>query len=357
MDAAFVHSLLQSHPSHHRLRRVPVDIRPSRCLSLSSGLEDNALNTTVSIPSMDGDGNGDDTMALYRAQNAFSILARQGKAWKRLSHIVEMALTLGENDSSLLPTTPALSNTTIVDVGTDHGLLAIGLALTGRYRKVIGIDVSENALENALSLLGQVKGHSFSTGNRNVEEMDHSLCAPIDFRCGNGLQALDNGEGTVVCIAGMGVKSIIQILEQSRSCQGRAELELDRVRCKQLILQPTNSKPRNLIALYKKLQEDGWEVSDERIEVLSSRWYMTTKFERRNFVTSPDDNFNDDYAGNSLTLPGDVLSSSRFPQMYPVFDSYCQHHERWILRDAAFGPIHPLETEWLRRFGDQETTQ
>jgi tRNA A22 N-methylase len=35
----------------------------------------------------------------------------------------------------------------IVDVGTDHSILAIALAATGRFQKVIGIDVSEQVLE------------------------------------------------------------------------------------------------------------------------------------------------------------------------------------------------------------------
>jgi tRNA A22 N-methylase len=275
------------------------------------------------------DGVAGEETARYRAQQAFSILARQRRTWKRLSHIVDMALQDGiETENSF---------TNIVDVGTDHGLLAMGFSLSGRFSKVIGIDISEKAFQNSLSLLEHVKNHS--------TEAKH-LINPVEFRYGDGLRALNDGEGQIVCIAGMGANTMLQILSPGS--------ELDRIQCTRLILQPTNSKPRNLILLYKKLQQDGWEVANEQIEKLSGRWYVTIRFKRLEAVTT----FVDLASGSkdpALTLPGTVLSSqyNTFHPMRQAFDDYCQHHNKWILFDAEYAPLDALELQWLKIFGNQ----
>jgi hypothetical protein len=72
------------------------------------------------------------------AYEAFSVLARREKSWRRLGHLVDLVIMdHGTNRNNTI--------CSIADVGTDHGLLAMGLALSGCFDKVVGVDVSQQA--------------------------------------------------------------------------------------------------------------------------------------------------------------------------------------------------------------------
>jgi tRNA A22 N-methylase len=235
------------------------------------------------------------------------------------------------------------------------------------------------ALNNgALALLQQVhektkdNGDEDSAGGINTN-------IPIEFRLGDGLHVVDQAD--IICIAGMGVHSMVNILHQEQSQQtrrrrpppppqqqqqqqlsaaetnapdGEDSLTLSRIGCTRLILQPTNSRPRHLMVLYNRLQETGWMVEDERIEKLSSRWYITTSFRKQtqsniNIVT-------EEQSSTKVVLPGSILSTTLTSShaMYQVFEEYCHHHTMWIEEDSkARRRIDPEEAHWLDHFRNQ----
>lgn len=285
----------------------------------------------------------DERYSLYESVSSY--LFRQGKTWKRLSHLLEMAA--GDQDKSEeAQKVSGAKKESVADVGTDHGLLAMGLALTGKYSTVVGVDVSDQALTyGALSMLEKIRNQ---TKTFDEEGFESSPELPVEFRLGNGLEALELGEADIICIAGMGVNTMLQILEPNGSgCRN-----LEKIGCKRLVLQATNSRPRNLIRLYDRLQEMGWKVEDERIEKLSSRWYITARFELENGAEYTQ---HDPEKGGTLRLelPGSKLQSlNKENAMREIFDEYCLHHKQWIQKDSKL-PSYQMDTRdnrWLEYF-------
>ena len=255
----------------------------------------------------------DDSLSRERARDAFSKLAKKGRSWRRLRHMVDLACMCTEP--------PVCS---IADIGCDHGLLTLGLAVSGRFQKVIGVDISERALsDGAIALYGQMLEDLKK--NDNSEQLSTSSLFPVEFCVGDGLSVLEPGQADVLCIAGMGVNTMMQILYPS---------QLNRVGCHSLILQPTNSRPRNLISLYDSLDDAGWSVTNERIEFLSSRWYISALFTRHPDVPA---------AANSI--PGQFLDKSE------AYRSFVQHHRQWIERDSKNGIVDKNDRRWLEFIG------
>jgi tRNA A22 N-methylase len=269
----------------------------------------------------------DNAVALLAAHDAFSLIAKRKKSWKRLGHLVNLAASTG------------LSRT-IADVGTDHGLLAIGLALSGRFVGVLGVDISQKALDGGIALWENVQ--------TKCEDAESEDSISIDFRQSDGLQKVKTGEADVVCIAGMGVNTMLKILKSDRD----SILHLDRINCQQLLLQATNSRPSNLILLYDHLQSSGWKLIDERIEYVSSRWYVSSHFSRakenESFKQSP----------KTFELPtAKVAKVEKTEPMYDIFKDYVNHHCNWIEQDAAFRGriIRESDQRWLAEFGGNAT--
>lgn len=89
---------------------------------------------------------------------------------------------------------------TMADIGTDHGFLPLYLVENGISPKAILCDISGPSLNKARAL---------------AEEMASAgvdVKARVDFREGNGLAVLDDGEVDAVVIAGMGGVLITEIL-------------------------------------------------------------------------------------------------------------------------------------------------
>lgn len=312
--------------------------------------------------------------ARSRAEAGFALLARQGRSWRRLSHLVDLAI-LDDATSSGTRTArchdAAATKSTIADVGTDHGLLAMGLALTGRFSSVIGVDVSDLALKNgAFALLRQMENlegvtrlgkENDSTVNGNHGGLQRSAELPIEFRLGNGLKNLEKGEANCICIAGMGVHRMIEILQAPTAeslPNGDRGTDLARIGCRQLILQPTNSRPRSLILLYDTLQRDGWRLTDERIEKLSSRWYVTAGF--RKHITDINNAAQKEIPDPTLwDLPGSKLydaEGSESSPMRTVLNDYIQFHKEWIHFDSIRSnqTLDADDKRWLERFGQRK---
>ena len=297
---------------------------------------------SISSTSIRKYGDYDERDSFYEAVSAY--LFRQGKTWKRLSHLMDMATDDKDEAEKAM-----ISPKSVADVGTDHGLLAMGLALSGNYNKVVGVDVSDQALTyGAIALLEQIRNQTMSLNDDFFEEF------PIEFRLGNGLEALEFGEADIICIAGMGVNTMLKILEQESSMNSEGTC-LEKIGCKRLVLQATNSRPRNLILLYDRLQKMGWKVRDERIEKLSSRWYITACFEIRNDAPSSI-HLDESVPLVDLELPGLKLRSfDKTCSTRKIFDEYCLHHKQWIQQDAKVSrqQINSRDLRWLEYFDEK----
>jgi tRNA (adenine22-N1)-methyltransferase len=87
-----------------------------------------------------------------------------------------------------------VSGSTVADIGTDHGMLALCLAERSEITKVVATELNINPLERAKSNISHTK---------------------VELRFGFGLQPISAGEVDTVIIAGMGGHTIADILNAS----------------------------------------------------------------------------------------------------------------------------------------------
>lgn len=132
----------------------------------------------------------------------------------------------------------------VADIGTDHAYLAIYLIETGSAEWVVAGDVNRGPYEAALA-------------NIRSRGLQHS----IDLRIGEGLRVLRPGEVDVVVLAGLGGRTICNILGE-----GRPVLE----RLKRLVLQPM----RDLAMVRGWLLENGWRLVDEEMVREDGHYYV-----------------------------------------------------------------------------------
>jgi len=288
----------------------------------------------------------DTASSLRSAEEALDRLARRGKSWQRLRHLVDLSV------QQPLPHSHSSTRTSVADVGTDHGLLAMGLAATGQFAPVVGVDVSERALQRGAWELQRQVVESLSQQQHpaNKTSVDHQedLVLPVFFQS-DGLSGLAKGQADTVCIAGMGVHTMLEILTQRTNATQMDELLLDVLDCRRLVLQPTNSRPRHLLRLYDTLRGMGWGAQDERIEYVSSRCYLSTCFERDG----------DDGDGDGSLLPGTILVANNEKkadsEMSSILADWVAHHCTWILQDLGKKSSSPFlvddrEARWMEAF-------
>lgn len=91
-------------------------------------------------------------------------------------------------------------DSTVCDIGTDHGYIPVYLIKENISRKVIGTDISKGSLNKIIDLIEK----------ENLEEY-------IESRLGDGLDILNPNEVDTLIIAGMGGILISEILENGRS--------------------------------------------------------------------------------------------------------------------------------------------
>ena len=252
-------------------------------------------------------------------EDLFSLLARTGKTKRRLRHLLDLAMEC-EVDRT------GGSSSVIADIGCDHGILAFALAFSGKFSSVIGVDASDLALKNG-ALRNQKKIGSLKNGPS----------VAIDFRHGNGLTTLMDNEVNSICLAGMGVDTMMEVLFSTSSNSGISELE--RIGCQYIYVQPANPRPRHLVKLYDALQMAGYDLSKERIEEFISnkshehQWHITTAFVKR----QQENTHNNLLHHKELRLPGEYLvtmDNSTHKDMYNAYVNYLNHHRRWIFADA-----------------------
>ena len=232
---------------------------------------------------------------------------------------------------------------TCVDVGCDHGLLTISLGATGIFNNVVGIDVSEQALQNgALVNFDRVK----ILASKLQHLLPPDFPSNLTFKVGNGLKDSNFGQNTTVCICGMGVHTMIDIIFPPNAC---AEMKGNNV-YNRFVLQPTNSKPRNLISIYDRLQNAGYVVEQEQITLISSRFYFTTSFAPN--LALVESSIQQELP--SPMLPGEFLLKNKSEikrETLETFYEYVKFHHGWIGRDKKSKQILNTEDErWLSVF-------
>ncbi|CBJ32050.1 SAM-dependent methyltransferase [Ectocarpus siliculosus] len=204
------------------------------------------------------------------------------------------------------------------DIGTDHGLLAICLHANGanviagdraagplnvaRQNAKLYLRHAQQApfsvLTTAAAERGAPAGKSECTGTPDATA--ETLLRPInegssgegvgndgavadgvfprlECRLGDGLAVLEQGEADTVCIAGVGVKTMIQILSTStsdssvdvtdspESSHGRGVPALSRLGVRRLVLQPMDARLEYMRDLRVWLRENGWRITQEKI--------------------------------------------------------------------------------------------
>ncbi len=126
----------------------------------------------------------------------------------------------------------------VADIGTDHGLLPIALVSSGKVPFAIAIDNKEQPL--------QVARDNIAAAN---------LADRISACLGDGLRSLRPGDVKTIVIAGMGVSTIMRLLQ----CSDMAALGIET-----LILQANGSAYAHR-RLRQALPELGFAIDDERL--------------------------------------------------------------------------------------------
>jgi len=132
----------------------------------------------------------------------------------------------------------------VVDIGTDHAYLPVYLLENGIAGRVVA---------------GEVRSGPYGIAAGAVRAA--GLEDQIEVRLGDGLQIISPGEVNVVVLAGMGGRTICEILNS-----GRAVLDgLER-----LILQPMRDAPM----VRRWLVENNWRMIDEEMVFEDNHYYV-----------------------------------------------------------------------------------
>jgi tRNA (adenine22-N1)-methyltransferase len=123
----------------------------------------------------------------------------------------------------------------VADIGSDHALLPVFLALSGNIRRAVAGEIHDGPLQAARRQVARER-----------------LEAVVDVRKGDGLQVLDPGEADCIVIAGMGGHLISSIL-------GEGKEKLDGV--SRLVLQPNVGEDQ----VRQWLRDNSWHLVGEDI--------------------------------------------------------------------------------------------
>ena len=138
----------------------------------------------------------------------------------------------------------------VVDIGTDHGYLAIELIREKNCEKVIATDKNKLPLESS---------------RRNI--IDAGFQDKIDLRLGDGLTVLKIDEIDEICIAGLGGSLIVDILKNSPEIVNSV---------KKIIIQPMNAVDK----VREFMQENNYFIYDEDLAEVDEIIYEIICFSR-----------------------------------------------------------------------------
>jgi len=149
------------------------------------------------------------------------------------------------------------------------------------------------------------------------------------------------------------------------SVEANGDNLLDRLGCTHLVLQPTgtDTRPRNMIKLYDELRKIGWAVSEERIEYISSRWYITTSFARSQslvgnaenecFVKMPGESISQFFGANDQDCANEsednVDVGKDLTRMYAIYQNYVSYHKEFLQQELQVKPsLYENDKRWLQ---------
>ena len=136
--------------------------------------------------------------------------------------------------------------TRVIDVGTDHALVPIALIARGVTQCGVGIDKSPLPLGKAI------------VNRHNAQQIDR-----LELLCANGLESLDTRDSDVVVMAGMGGRTMLDVLQRA-SWRGR------------LVVQPNSDLP----LLRQWLYENGWTNDVETVIEENNQYFWTSRWSR-----------------------------------------------------------------------------
>nr|WP_122011868.1 class I SAM-dependent methyltransferase [Maliibacterium massiliense] len=191
----------------------------------------------------------------------------------------------------------------VLDVGCDHGYLALALLQQGICGRVIASDVSAGALEKA---------------RRHKRETAPS--AALSLRLGDGFAVLAPGEADVAVIAGMGGRVIAGILQAG----GETPRGM-----KALVLQPMSDAE----TLRAYLRTHGWRVVREQLVRDAGRIYPVLRAQRGS-EQSP---------GGVFDELGWQLVRARDPLLAPLLEKRLRDMNRALTQLEAGTPLAHLE--------------
>lgn len=132
---------------------------------------------------------------------------------------------------------------TVADIGTDHGFIPVYLIENNISKKVIGTDISRGSLEKIIELIKK----------EGLEDY-------IEVRLGDGLDILNPYEVDTLIIAGMGGILIGEILENGKKVASSIQ---------NYILQPMVGAKE----LRKYLVNNGFQIIDEDLVFEEDKYY------------------------------------------------------------------------------------
>ena len=166
----------------------------------------------------------------------------------------------------------------VVDVGCDHGWLAIKLASNNeRIDRVYCIDNSIFALKNGIC--------------QNIQNLDKEAKNKLTIINGDGLTPIirENKKVETIILAGLGARTINSILDIDLDPLGCSQLIIQvRISCASIdiryligvILQPFPCNLKDVLPLYQSILENHtkWDVSDIAVDYENRQFYLTTVF-------------------------------------------------------------------------------
>lgn len=213
------------------------------------------------------------------------------KAWSLRFHVLaDMVAADPTEDASA----SSSSSPVVADLGCGHGMLALGLAASGRVTKAIAVDVSPDEVEVANAKAAQanetiVQASASDDGKRPpcVSPL------PIDVRLGDGAEALVAGDGVdVVCVAGVGGRTMVKMLKAAglhqrlRHARNRDDDDDDDA-CASVTRLVLNPPATDIPEVRKWLMEtDAWTVCDERLQVENGQMHAVLAATRRAHAAS-----------------------------------------------------------------------
>ena len=206
------------------------------------------------------------------------------KAWSLRFHVLADMVAADPTEDTSASLSPV-----VADLGCGHGMLALGLAASGRVTKVIAVDVSPDEVEVANAKAAQAN-EAIVQASASDDGITLPCVSPlpIDVRLGDGAEALVAGDGVdVVCVAGVGGRTMVKMLKAAglhqrlRHARNRDDDDDDDA-CASVTRLVLNPPATDIPEVRKWLMEtDAWTVCDERLQVENGQMHAVLAATRR----------------------------------------------------------------------------